>query len=114
MALVLHETIVQVDREVVAVAMVHILVQTLALRVILPAKAECRLVIMALFPVVRLPVTLVLRGRVAEVGSRFAVVHIVQADKALVVGLALALTTVVAVVFLLRIIFVQVVMVVVM
>ena len=108
MALVLHETIAQVGREVAAVALAHILVQTLALPAILPVKVECRLVI-TLVVGVHLFVTLAFRGRVAEVDSKFAVVHIVQADKALVLGLALAHTTVVAVVFLLRIIFVQIV-----
>lgn len=105
MALVLHETIAQVDREVVVVAMAHILVQTLALPVTLPVKAGCRLV-MTVVVDVQISVTPVFRGRVVEVGSKFAVVHIVQADKALVVGLVMALTTVVAVVFLLRIIIV--------
>lgn len=111
MALVLHETIVQADREVVVgLVMAHILVLILVLLVTLPAKVVYRLVIMQVV-VVHLSVTLVFRGRVAEVDSRFAVVHIVQADKALVVGLVLALTTVVVDVFLLRIIFVQIVIV---
>lgn len=45
---------------------------------------ECRLVITALFPVVRLPVTLVFRGRVVEVVNSIVIVHIVQAGKVLV------------------------------
>lgn len=108
MALVLHETIVQVDREVVVVALAHILVQTLALPVTLPVKAECRLV-MTVVVGVQISVTPVFRGRDAEVDSKFAVVHIVQADKALVSGLVMALTTVVAVVLIPLIIFAQVV-----
>lgn len=44
---------------------------------------ECRLVITALFPVVRLPVTPAIRGRVVEVVNRLAA-DIVQVGKVLV------------------------------
>lgn len=73
---------------------------------------ECRLVITALFPVVRLPVTLVFRGRVVEVVNSIVIVHIAQVGKALV-HLVTALITLVLNVSALLIVFVRTVTVVV-
>lgn len=80
--------------------------------VFLVAKVECRLVITALFPVVRLPVTLVFRDRVVEVVNSIVIVHIAQAGKALV-HLATALITLVLNVSALLIVFVIIVILVV-
>lgn len=76
------------------------------------ARVECRLVITALFPVVRLPVTLVFRDRVVEVGSSIVIVHIVQVGKALVCR-ATALILLARLVLALLIVFVRIVIVVV-
>lgn len=80
--------------------------------VIAVVRAECRLVITALYPVVRLLVTLVFRGRVVEVDNRLAA-DIVQAEKA-PVHLVTALTVLVLNVSALLIVFVIIVTVVVM
>lgn len=92
------------------IVLIHVLMPVTL--VFLVAKVECRLVITALFPVVRLPVTLVFRDRVVEVVNSIVIVHIVQAGKALV-HLATALITLVLNVSALLIVFVIIVILVV-
>lgn len=78
--------------------------------VFLVARVECRLVITALFPVVRLPVTLVFRDRVVEVVNSIVIVHIVQVGKALVCRVT-ALILPARLVLVLLIVFVRIVIV---